>query len=89
MPTEKECKQILSKLGWEHGVSPRLISTRLLSDSDKQDMLRGEVPIEALDVAVMLWKQAGMPDYANGDTKPLKRDWDEGRHIINLAEIMR
>lgn len=49
-----------------------LISTRLLSEDDKQDMLRGDLPIEALECAVQCWKDAGMPDYAHGLTDPYK-----------------
>jgi len=55
-------------------VKAELISTRLLSDEDKQDMLDGKVPIEALVTAVEMWKAAGMPNYAHGDTTPYKRN---------------
>jgi hypothetical protein len=68
MPTKQECQKIISKVGWLRGCSPKLIATRLLSEDDKQDMLRGELPIEALECAVMLWMNAGMPDYAHGLT---------------------
>lgn len=66
MPTAEECKRKLFKLGIKHGVSPRLISTRLLSTDDKNDMLSGLIPDETLDTAVKVWKQYGMPDYTNG-----------------------
>lgn len=72
MATREECKRVLSKLGFKLGVSPSLIATRLLSEDDKQDMLNGDLPIEALECAVMLWKDAGMPDYAHGLTDPYK-----------------
>ena len=49
-----------------------LISTRLLSKEDKQDMLNGLVPVETLMTAVKCWMAAGMPDYANGLTDPYK-----------------
>lgn len=42
---------------------------RLLSPDDKQDMLNGLIPDEALEVAVKCWMEAGMPDYANGLTE--------------------
>jgi len=70
--TTEQCKRILFNLGIKFGVSPKLISERLLSKEDKQDMLNGDVPLETLEVAVELWKQAGMPDYANGHTDPYK-----------------
>jgi hypothetical protein len=53
-------------------VKADLISTRLLSKEDKQDMLSGLVPDETLFIAVKCWMEARMPDYANGHTAPLK-----------------
>ncbi len=47
-------------------VRAELISTRLLDDHDKCDMLNGELPIEALAAHIELWRDNGMPDYANG-----------------------
>jgi hypothetical protein len=60
--TEKECKSILFKLGIKYGVSPNLISTRLLSPEDKVDMMNGDVPLESLDLHVKLWKEGGCED---------------------------
>jgi hypothetical protein len=53
-------------------VKAELISTRLLSKEDKQDMLSGLVSDETLFVAVKCWMEAGMPNYAIGDTEPYK-----------------
>lgn len=53
-------------------VKADLISTRLLSKEDKQDMLSGLVPDETLFVAVKCWIEARMPNYANGDTEPYR-----------------
>jgi hypothetical protein len=71
MPTKEECKRILSKIGFEVGVSPKLIATRLLSEDDKQDMMNGDLSIEALTCHVKVWKANGMADYANGNTEPM------------------
>lgn len=49
-----------------------LISTRLLSKEDKQDMLSGLITDEALFVAVKCWMEAGMPNYSQGETTPYK-----------------
>lgn len=68
--TTDDCKKILFKVGIKFGVSPKLISERLLDAQDKCDMLNGEVPIEYLEVAVKAWQDAGMPDYASGLTVP-------------------
>lgn len=69
--TTEDCKRILFKVGIKFGVSPRLISERLLDAQDKCDMLNGEIPVEMLEVAVKAWMDAGMPDYANGHTEPM------------------
>ncbi len=71
MDAEK-CKRKLFDIGIKIGVSPTLISTRLLSKEDKQDMLDGRVEDEALLTAVKCWIEAGMPDYSNGHTMPYK-----------------
>ncbi len=72
MLSTKQCKKILFNLGIKFGVSPRLISERLLSAQDKCDMLNGEISIASLEANLELWRDAGMPDYANGKTIPLK-----------------
>jgi hypothetical protein len=69
--TTDDCKKILFKVGIKFGVSPKLISERLLDAQDKCDMLNGEIPIEYLEVAVKAWQDAGMPDYASGLTAPM------------------
>jgi hypothetical protein len=66
----EECKSLLFKLAIKHGVAPRLISERLLSKEDKNDMLEGLISFETLDCFVQVWKENGMCDYANGTMKP-------------------
>lgn len=61
----KECKSILFKMGIQVGVSPKLISLRLLSKADKQDMLAGLLPLESLITHVKVWAQNGCPNYVN------------------------
>lgn len=60
MRTIHECKKILFNLGIELGVSPRLISERLLSVHDKNDMLSGVLTIEALRHAIEAAKERGL-----------------------------
>jgi hypothetical protein len=74
MITKDDCKRILSRVGITLGVSPSLISTRLLGPSDKREMLSGDITYDVLLVAVKLWMDAGMPDYANGCTKRMKNN---------------
>jgi hypothetical protein len=68
--TVDECKRSLFKLGIKHGVAPKLISERLLSKDDKQDMLQGLITLETLDFFVTVWKESGMSNYADGTMKP-------------------
>lgn len=72
MLTEDNARRMLFNLGIKHGVSPKLISTRLLSQDDKNDILLGLISIDELDMAVKVWKAALMPDYANGHTDPYR-----------------
>ena len=72
MLSADDCKRILFKTGLQLGVSPKLISTRLLSADDKQDMLNGLITPEQLLVAVKVWISNDMPDYANGKSEPYR-----------------
>jgi len=66
MLSTDECRKILFKVGIKLGVSPKLISERLLSDLDKDDMLQGLISIESLIAFTEVWRDNGMPDYAHG-----------------------
>ncbi len=66
----EECKKILFKLAIKHGVAPKLISERLLSLQDKEDMLQGLVSFETLNCAVEMWLDNEMRNYADGSRKP-------------------
>jgi hypothetical protein len=48
------------------GVSPKLISNRLLSTQDKHDMINGLLDTNSLETGVRVWVDSGMPDYASG-----------------------
>ncbi len=65
--TVEECKRMLFKLALKHGIAPKIISSRLLSAADKDDMLGGYIPFETVDCFIESWKQTGMGDYANGN----------------------
>ena len=73
MTTVNECKTMLFKLGLKHGISPKLISERLLSKDDKEDMLQGFITYELLDEFVKVWKEQGMCNHADGSMKPYER----------------
>jgi hypothetical protein len=72
---------MLFKLAIKHGVAPKLISERLLSREDKEDMLQGLVSFETLDCAVAVWIEYGMCNYADGSGKPYEdfRSWQAKR----------
>lgn len=70
MLTTEQCQKKLFNLGIKLGVSPKLIASRLLSNDDKDDMLKGLVEDEMLEIAVKCWMDSSMPDYANGHTSP-------------------
>lgn len=61
--SREKCKSDLFKIGIKLGVSPKLISTLLLSDLDKIDMLDGLIEMSALETHVRVWMDNGMPDY--------------------------
>lgn len=64
--TTKECQKIIFNLGIKFGVSPKLISERLLNDLDKDDMRLGSMGISSLEAFTEVWIDNGMPDYAHG-----------------------
>ena len=76
MKTREQCQKELFSIGMKLGVSPKLISTRLLSEDDKQDMLNGELDVETLVTAIEVWMSNNMPDYANGKTEPYKPEYE-------------
>lgn len=47
-------------------VKAELISTRLLSEDDKQDMLSGQISDQELYTATKVWKEQGMRNYSDG-----------------------
>jgi hypothetical protein len=68
--TVEDCKKMLFKLAIKHGVSPTLISERLLSKEDKEDMLQDLITIDTLDLFVKVWKEYGMCNHVDGSMKP-------------------
>ncbi len=68
--TVDDCKRMLVKLAIKHGVAPKLISERLLSKEDKDDIVNGLISSKTLDCHVEMWKESGMCHYADGSGKP-------------------
>lgn len=67
--TIEECKAIIKKLSKALCVRPVLITQRLLSKEDKQDMKQGDLPIESLKCHIITWLNNGMPDYVHVKTE--------------------
>ena len=60
--TEQQCKSILFQLGVKYGISPKMISERLLSQVDKDDMAEGRSCLQSLENHVRVWKERGCPN---------------------------
>ena len=71
MPTIPECKTILFNLGIRFGISPVLISSLLLNDLDKSDIVSGSIGIVELEAAIEVWKGNGFPDYVGNKKETL------------------
>lgn len=64
---DEQCKKLIFRVAMRCGVSPRLITTKLLSEQDKQDMRNGELPQEALTNHVEAFRDAGLPNRRAGE----------------------
>lgn len=74
MLTDKQCKELIRSLSWVLGISPRLITERLLDEIDKNDIRQGVLNYDALKLNIELWRDNGMPDYANGKLQPYESE---------------
>lgn len=70
--TDEACKNIIKSMGQRLGIDPKLITTRLMDENDKNDMREGNLSISVLELHVTLWIKAGCPDYAHGSTEPME-----------------
>ena len=59
MLTKKECQRKIFNLGLKYGVSPKRISTHLLSECDKEDMINGVLKEGELEEHVKVWVEYG------------------------------
>lgn len=71
-------------IGKKHCVKASLLSTRLLSKEDKQDMLNGELPMDSLENHVIVWKQNGMADCTNGNLMPFNDVFFVGSTMVEV-----
>jgi hypothetical protein len=87
--TREQCQKILFNLGIKLGISPKLISERLLSDLDKVDMMGGVISIEALEYAIGAWRGCGMPNYAHGKDIPHETESKKGFHHPEVHHLVQ
>lgn len=66
---DNQCKYYICKIAKEYNIEPRLITTLLMSEEDKDDMRFGNLPIHILELHVSAWIKAGMPDYVKPNYK--------------------
>lgn len=59
--SDELCIKIIKRVAARHKIAPRLITTRLMDDDDKDSMRRGEISEDVLDLFVRLWIKKGMP----------------------------
>lgn len=61
--TDEACKGIIRMLARKLGISPAsLISTRLLSEDDKNHMRSGVLSVDVLELHIKVWRDKGMRD---------------------------
>ncbi len=72
-------------MGVKFKVFPKLISERLLSQEDKEDMKNGLLPEISLEAHIRAWMGAGSPDYANGGTLPYEQEKAVKSHSKDMA----
>lgn len=70
--TKDEVFRILSKLGFQLGVSPNLIINRLLDDHDLGNAMAAGIDISSLRASIAVWRDNGFCDYAHGKTEPMQ-----------------
>ncbi len=76
--TDKACKAIIIRVAKEFDVPAKFITTRLMSEDDKNDMRNGDLPLESLKCHVKVWIENGLCDYAHGKMIPLSQEQAQG-----------
>lgn len=59
----EQCKDLLKTIAQAMCVKAEDISTKLLSQEDKKDLMTGRLSLEELLAHVAVWKEQGMHDY--------------------------
>lgn len=67
MLTDRECRLMILRVACNHGVSPIEIATKLIDESDKQDMRERRLTESDLNEFVRVWKEQGCRDMVKPD----------------------
>lgn len=70
---DEQCNSIINRLAKKHNIDPLLITTRLMDETDKQEMRQGLTSENLLDTHIKRWIEFDMPDFA---------------HSTNLREVV-
>lgn len=76
--SDTACKALIIRVAKEFNVEAKLITSRLMSEDDKNDMRNGDLPLDALKCHVKVWIENGLCDYAHGKTVPLSQEQAQG-----------
>lgn len=63
--TNTLCINIIKRVAAKHKIAPRLITTQLMDEDDKESMRTGEITEPILDLFVKLWIANGLPPQRN------------------------
>lgn len=80
--TDEQCKKIIKEIAMRACIRPHLITERLLSEEDKEDMRNGDLGAIEIKSHLRAWIKEGLPDYAHGKTDKLKKNERQIEKII-------
>jgi hypothetical protein len=69
---DKACKALIRRMAEQFNIDPRLITTRLMSEDDKNDMRYNNLPYESLKMHIQVWIDKCMPDYVRKELEGTK-----------------
>jgi hypothetical protein len=65
--TDIACKAIIKDIAAKFTIDPILITTKLMSEDDKNDLRSGELSPKILELHVKAWIALGMPNHRAGE----------------------
>lgn len=71
MRTEEECNGVIRQAAEHCAVPAALVISRLLDNTDWEALRDRSLDKKVLIIAIIAWRDAGMPDYAHGSCQEL------------------